>query len=231
MAAPSLVRYAGSLNSKNSAASPKYFFVVISNQARFGFFVYTLINHMDPDKKSIERILTGDASAFSGILNRYLKPIYNFSASLTGDFEAAEDISQETFLKVWKNLKHFDQNKSFKTWIFAIAKNTAYDHLKKKKNLPFSYFENEDGTNPLTEIAGNDMLPDEFLERKDAAKILEKKLRGVPEHYRTILILFYKEDFNLREIAEILDLPYNTVKSRHSRALAKLKKELEKKLD
>ncbi|MBI4159946.1 sigma-70 family RNA polymerase sigma factor [Candidatus Wolfebacteria bacterium] len=67
------------------------------------------------------------------LIRRYLKPIYGFTYRYVGAGQDTEDVTQETFVKVWRNLKKFDQNKSFKTWIFSIAKNTAIDFLKKKK--------------------------------------------------------------------------------------------------
>ena len=65
-----------------------------------------------------------------------------------GNQSEAEDITQEVFVKIWKNIKKFDQNRSFKPWIFQIAKNTSIDFLRKKKSIPFSKFENEEGGNP-----------------------------------------------------------------------------------
>ena len=123
-------------------------------------------------------------------------------------------------------MRRFDQTKSFKTWAFTIAKNTAYDYLKKKKNLPFSKFVDDQGYNRLEEIGGETVLPDELLARADIAKDFEKKLEKIPADYRVILVMRYKDDFSLSEIAEILGKPYNTIKSQHQRALKSLKKEL-----
>jgi len=141
-----------------------------------------------------------------------------------GDRDAAEDLTQETFVKAWKNLKSFDQKRNFKTWIFTIAKNTAFDWLKKKKEIPFSTFTDEEGESWLENVADENFLPDEILERSDLAEELEKILEKIPVHYRTILLLHCKEDFSLHEIAEILGEPYNTIKSRHQRGLGRLKK-------
>ncbi|MCX6766774.1 MAG: RNA polymerase sigma factor [Candidatus Moranbacteria bacterium] len=178
------------------------------------------------DNQLILKILDGDEEAFAEIVKIYLKAIYNFVYRLTGDRDAAEDLTQETFVKAWKNLKRFDQSKNFKTWLFTIAKNTAYDWLKKKKEIPFSSFTDDEGENWLENVADENILPDEILERSDLAEELEKILEKLSVHYRAILILHYKEDFSLHEIAEILDEPYNTIKSRHQRGLGRLKIEL-----
>src|SRR4030042_2442046 len=111
------------------------------------------MRHMDAsDNNLVEEYLNGREEAFAELLKKYLGPVYNFLYRITNNKEAAEDISQDAFFKVWKNLKRFDQNRNFKTWLFAIAKNTAFDWLKKKKELPFSLFADDEGNNRLEEI-------------------------------------------------------------------------------
>ncbi len=180
----------------------------------------------------IEESLAGDGKAFEELLSPYLQPMYSFVLSLTHDVLMAEDVTQETCIKIWKHLARFDPEKSFKTWIFAIAKNTAFDALKKRRDLPFSAFsqgEDDEVEEPWSErIADESPLPDELLARADAAQFLERKLRMLPEGFRRILSLRYRDDFSLSEIAEILGEPYNTVKSRHGRALSGLRRVFEK---
>jgi RNA polymerase sigma factor (sigma-70 family) len=180
------------------------------------------------DEKLIKDFLAGDDASFELLLKRYLKPIYNFLFQLTGDRSALDDLTQIIFVKAWKNLRRFDQSRSFKTWLYSIAKNTAYDFLKKKKSTPFSFFENSDGYNKLEEIEEDKILPDEILDRKNLISELEQKINNLPKNYRLILLLHYKDDLTLMEIAEILNAPYNTVKSQHQRALISLKKAFQK---
>ncbi|PIU78719.1 MAG: hypothetical protein COS72_01930 [Candidatus Moranbacteria bacterium CG06_land_8_20_14_3_00_43_56] len=168
--------------------------------------------------------MNGREEVFAKLLEKHLSPVFNFLYRITGSKEVAEDLAQETFVKVWKNLKNFNRNRSFKAWLFTIAKNTTYDYFKKKKEVAFSAFVNEEGESIFNEIAGENILPDEILHRKDIANELEEILKKLPPHYRAILLLHYKEDFSLHEIAEILGEPYNTIKSRHQRGLGKLKK-------
>lgn len=178
----------------------------------------------------ISESLAGDEKAFEELLSPYLQPVYSFVLSLTHDVLMTEDVMQETCIKVWKHLNRFDAKRSFKTWIFAIAKNTAFDALKKKRDLPFSVFfrgEDEEIEEPWSDrIVDEAPLPDELLARADAAKLLEQYLRVLPEGFQRILRLHYQDDFSLLEIAEILGEPYNTVKSRHGRALLGLRRVL-----
>jgi RNA polymerase sigma-70 factor (ECF subfamily) len=180
------------------------------------------------DRELIEKNLDGDGSAFSELVGRYLKPVYNFLFTLTGDQSTLDDLTQITFIKAWKNIHSFDESKSFKTWLFTIAKNTAYDHLKKKKTVPFSAFADEEGRNILEEINEDKPLPDEILERADLSQEIEKKLEEIPARYRMLLLLHYKDDFSLQEISQILEKPYNTIKSQHSRALQSLRQTFDK---
>jgi RNA polymerase sigma-70 factor (ECF subfamily) len=176
------------------------------------------------DNRLVEKFFSGDEESFPQLVKKYLQPVCNFLYYFTQDRAVLDDLTQETFIKAWKNLRKFDQEKSFKTWIFAVAKNAAYDHFKKKKTLPFANFTNEEGTNKLENISDESILPNEILERKDIAQELGKKLEKIPGYYRIILTLHYKEDFSLQEIAEILNKPYNTIKSSHKRGLEKLRK-------
>ena len=175
------------------------------------------------DKQLIQEFLNGSDEAFEQLVGRYLKPIYNFLYQFTKDRDSLDDLTQETFIKVWRNIKKFDQSKIFRVWIYAIAKNTAYDFLKKKKTLPFSLFEDEEGNNRLEKISEEKPWPDEILHRADLAQELNNKLDKLPDSYRIILLMRYKDDLSLQEISEILKVSYNTIKSQHNRALLKLK--------
>lgn len=182
----------------------------------------------DRDQILIENYFNGDQEAFETLMQSYLKPIYNFAYRYTGDAAGAEDIAQEVFVKVWRNLKKFDRTKSFKTWIFVIAKNTALDFLKKKKAVPFSAFNNEEGENIIIEtLADPAPLPPELFARKELAQMLERAMSLLAPKYREVLLLRYFEHFTFQEIADVLHEPLDTVKSRCRRACIMLKKTVE----
>ena len=174
----------------------------------------TMINS---DEQLVGDYLKGDEKSLEILIKRYLGPIYGFVFRFVGNREDAEEIAQEVFVKVWRNLKKFNQSKSFKTWIFSIAKNTAVDFLRKRRIQFFSETEIETVADPMP-------LPQELLEKAEAAKLLESALNKLELKYRMVLYLYYNDHFNFREIAEILGEPLNTIKSRHRRALIILKK-------
>jgi len=177
------------------------------------------------DKKLIKQYLHGDEKSLGFLIKCYLKPIYNFVYRYVSEAASAEDITQETFVKVWKNLNKFDQRKHFKTWIFCLAKNTAIDFLRKKKEIPFSEFEDSAGNNFLVENLRNDaLLPEAILEQQDLAAVLSVVLKRLAPLYRTVLFLRHNDHSTFREIADQLGEPLNTVKSRYRRAIIALRR-------
>ncbi len=177
------------------------------------------------DQELIENYLNGNEKSFELLVKKYLKPIYSFVYRYLNNQQDAEDITQETFIKIWKNIKKFDKNKSFKTWLFTIAKNSALDALKSKKTIPFATFNVKKNENILDKMLLNpDFMPDKIIEKKDFVEQLILTIKKLPLKYREILFLYYKEGFNFQEIADILSESVNTVKSRHRRAIVFLKK-------
>lgn len=177
------------------------------------------------DQELVYQYLKGDGQSLEILIKRYLKPLYNFVYYYINGANEAEDITQEAFIRAWKNLKKFDRQRSFKTWIFSIAKNAALDWLKKKKTIPFSDLDNkerEDGF--IATLADPAPLPSELLERADLAQMLNSALEKLSPQYRQVLLLHYNDHFTLQEIAEVLDQPLNTVKSQHRRGLIALRK-------
>ena len=90
------------------------------------------------DNQLIEEFLSGEQKNLEILIDRYLKIIFNYVQKTTGDSSETEDIVQEVFVKVWKNINKFNLNQNFKTWIFTIARNTTIDWLRKKKSILFS---------------------------------------------------------------------------------------------
>ncbi len=176
------------------------------------------------DEELVKEYLAGDETALRSLIERYLKPIYNFVYRYVGDEGSAEDITQDTFVKAWKHLKEFDQERKFKTWIFTIAKNTALNWIKKKKPALLSEFENWEGENELSEsITDPSPLPEKLFERSELSVILSSALNELNPNHRAVLLMHYKDDFTFQEISESLEKPLHTVKSQHRRALIKLR--------
>ena len=174
----------------------------------------------------IDQCLKGDTDAFEILVNRHLKTVYNFVYHLSRNAEEANDIAQEVFVKVWKNLKKFDQGQNFKTWLFSIARNTTIDFFRKKKSISFGDMEIGDDTSFEDSLTDSEPLPDEIFEQKELGAFLEKALRVLPLEERTVILLHDKEDLTFEEIAKVLGKPMNTVKSRYRRAIMAFRKEI-----
>lgn len=165
----------------------------------------------------------GDDKSFEVLVARYLHSVYNFVFRYVGEPSQAEDISQETFLRAWKNLKKFDKAKKFKTWIFAIAKNACIDYLRQRKVLPFSTFEDEEGNNYIEEGIASEDIPLEIFEKKDLAIRLNKAINELPPRQQEALSLHYWEKMTFEEISQVLGEPLHTIKSRCRRAVITLR--------
>ncbi|MDD3284752.1 MAG: RNA polymerase sigma factor [Patescibacteria group bacterium] len=172
------------------------------------------------DVELIKKYIKGDKESLDILIKNYFSNIYNFVYNFVYNKTEAEDITQDIFVKMWKNIKKFNQDKNFKSWLFVIAKNTAIDFLRKKKSFVFSEFDNEEGDNILLEtIKDEDLIPDEILEKKDLKELLNNAISKLSLSYRTVIILHHVEEMTFREISEILKEPIDTVKSRYRRGI------------
>ncbi|MES2023684.1 MAG: RNA polymerase sigma factor [Patescibacteria group bacterium] len=182
---------------------------------------------MRDDNELISIYKEGNTEGFKELLEKYTPVVYNFVRRLAGEGNA-DDLTQETFIKVWKNLGRFDAEKSgFKTWLFTIARNTAYDFLRKKKSFNFSDLENDDSDfNFSDSISDENLLPDEALQKMEDKEFLNKILDHLRADYREVLVLHYQEEMTFDQIGKVLGSPLNTVKSKHYRALIELRKML-----
>lgn len=183
-----------------------------------------IIEETLPDSRLIQQYIKGDEKSLEILIAKYLKLIYGFVLKNVGNQAVAEDITQEVFIKVWKNIKKFDQRKNFKPWIFQITKNTSIDFLRKKTSIPFSSFENEKGQNILVENLSE--KPVNILERLSDKNDVARALSRLQEKEKKLMSLRHIEGMSFREISEILQESVNTIKSRYRRILANFKKKI-----
>ena len=171
----------------------------------------------------IQRCLKNDPQAFEKLIDRYKNPIFSLIYRLARNSSDAEDLAQETFLKVFKNLSSYDTNRPFSAWLFRICHNTVIDHLRARKpHLLFTQTEDE-----LEKMADQGPLPEQIAEFSAQAELIENALALVPPSYREVLILRHQEGMNYKEMAEILQIPEGTVKIRLFRGRSILKRNLE----
>jgi len=169
------------------------------------------------DKSILLAARAGDIEAFEYVLSFYEKAIYNYCLRILKNSQNAKDVTQDTFIKVYTHHKLIDPEKNIKTWIFTIATNTAYDFLRgKKRKAEISLEEDNE-----TMLAFEAYYPQEGL-----VPDVDLALEQINEEYKKALLLFYQQGFQYQEIAGILDIPINTVKTHISRGKEQLKEKL-----
>lgn len=179
-------------------------------------------------KKRIKQVLKGDQDAFAEIVEIYSNSIYQLGYRMLGNRHEAEDIAQEAFIRAYVNIKSFNQDLKFSTWLFRIATNLCIDRMRKKK--PDYYLDAEvsgtDGLTMYSQLASNSPLPEMELESLELQESVQKEILKLPEKYRSVIVLKYIEELSLNEISEILDLPLGTVKTRIHRGREALRQQL-----
>ncbi len=165
----------------------------------------------------ISRLNQGDNEAWNMLLKRYSAKIYNIALNFSGNSEEAADITQDIFIKVYKNIGKFEHNYSFTSWLFRIAKNHCIDHWRKNKKHKEVLEFNE------KYHLENESAEDTLIKTLDLNK-LRNKLQYLPDELRILLIMRDIQGYSYSEISEHLNIPLGTTKSRINRARIKLAK-------
>jgi len=179
-----------------------------------------------PDKELFRKVLDEDKIAFEALVKRYKIKLYNVIYRMIGIKEEAEDILQETFLRVYRERNSFDFGYQFSTWIYTIALNLTRNELKRKRR--FKFF----GLEALLKRPAQDRLSGEFENPKGEFQyFLEKEMKSLPEKYKKVFLLRDMNQLSYEEISNVLEIPLGTVKSRVNRARRILRKRLKPKME
>jgi RNA polymerase sigma-70 factor (ECF subfamily) len=168
------------------------------------------------DEDVVQKCLQGDKEAFSILVEKYKKPVLHFIYRMVKSKDEANDLAQDTFIKVYENLWKFNRDKKFSSWMFQIAKNLSLDYLKKKKPL---YIEDEVMENYTDLTEG----PEEMMTRIETKQELSDAVEKLPTHLKTAVILYHINNLSYKEISDALDIPLYTVKNQLFKARKKLK--------
>lgn len=181
------------------------------------------------ERDLIQKAKQGDMLAFEELILKHEKIVYNVALRMMNHSEDAKDISQEVFLKAYKNIGNFDERSQFSTWLYRITHNTCIDEMRKRKGKQ-SYsleeeLENEDGS-MQRQIADESDTPEESLLREEQKSEILQALDQLSEEHKAAVVLRDVKGLSYEEISEILELSLGTVKSRISRARNQLKTEI-----
>ena len=183
---------------------------------------------MIDEKELIRQAKSGNLKAYEEIIGLYEKKVFSTIYYMVKNDNEVEDIAQEVFIKIYKNLGNFKEESSLYTWIYRITVNVCIDELKKRKkvvNLE-EKIDTKDGEVEL-QLSDDSKSPTDIAEDNDLKDKLEKCIKKLPESQRMMIILRDIKGFTYMEIAEIMKMNLGTVKSKINRARASLKELLE----
>ncbi|MEE8576450.1 MAG: sigma-70 family RNA polymerase sigma factor [candidate division Zixibacteria bacterium] len=171
----------------------------------------------------IRAVQKGDMVAFNGIVDRYKDRLMNVIGRMLSSQQEAEDVVQETFVRVYQHRQSFNFKHCFSTWIYTIALNLARNELRRRRKFKFY---------DITEMQGNEaaFAVDAKLPSR-LPQALNKAIKTLPEKYRTAFLLRDVQELPYDEVAKVLDVPLGTVKSRVNRARLMLREKLQPRLE
>jgi len=180
------------------------------------------------DSDLVVRAIAGREESFEELVRRYQRPLVAYVYRMVGDYDAALDLTQEVFIKVYGSLARYRSEFKFSTWIYRIAHNAAVDHLRRGNNARLEKLEQESESGGLYEkpLASNQPSPEMLSERAERRAEIEEVVERLPPAYRELIVLRHALDFSYDEIAEVTGLPLGTVKNRIFRAREAMRSEL-----
>jgi RNA polymerase sigma-70 factor, ECF subfamily len=179
----------------------------------------------DSDLALVERALDNDLAAFEQLVSRYQNKIMAYVARMLNDHEEAEDVTQEVFIKAYRSLDSFRGASSFSTWLYRIATNLCIDRVRKRKRSPQQAYSLDEPFDKDEDSGGRDVPnitnePSLGVEREELRQQVRLTVAQMPEKLRSVLVMCDIQGMAYEQIAQVLDCPVGTVKSRlfHARA-------------
>ena len=190
------------------------------------------VGSSDRDAALVRAIQAGDMAAFDQMVVKHKDKLFNMVYWFLGDYQEANDCSQEIFIKVFKSIKKFRSESSFSTWLYRIAINTCKNRLKssayrwKKKTVPLENPESSKDGNISYKIQNNSPSPANELEKKERLMMIQKAINELPQEQNRVIVLRDIQGLSYQEISDITGLNLGTVKSRLARARLELRNKL-----
>lgn len=180
----------------------------------------------DVAEKTLAGLRRGDSSALEAVMAHYQHRLYRFLIRLTQDPAAAEDLFQQTWMRVIEKIGRYDARRHFTPWLFSVARNLAIDYLRKHRESSLDVSP-EHGVSPIERLAAAGADPLEQLLEFERGAMLAAAIAALPVIHREVLTLRFEEDMKLEQIAEISGVPLSTVKSRLLRGMESLRGRLQ----
>lgn len=174
------------------------------------------------DAELVRQALAGSQLAFQHLVTRYATPAVNLAARMVRDRAVAEDLAQEAFTRAFERLSAYDQERRFASWFFQILHNVTIDYLRRKRPVTVSLDELEEIGHPVIDTASTSGSPETRAEEAALARAVEAGLSCIRPEYREVIVLRYREDLSIEEIADGMNIPAGTVKTYLYRARKEL---------
>jgi len=179
--------------------------------------------HHSDDLMLLEKIRKGDSLAFELLIRRYEKPLYDFVVRSLWDTDMAEDIVQETFVKVFLKSNQFKGEAKFKTWLFQIAINQVRNLYRSKKRNPVNFIPDAD----IDAVPDLQTVTGEFL-NVEKKQLMRQLIEQLPDKQKNVLLLRVYQELKFEEIAEVVGSPVGTVKANYHHAINSLHVRMQK---
>jgi RNA polymerase sigma-70 factor, ECF subfamily len=173
------------------------------------------------DRELIQQLQAGSLEALGKLYDQHQRLVHRTALVITGDNEAASDLLQDVFLRLFRFAKNIDPSRPIEPWLYRMTTNLAYDWVKRQNRWPHSL---EDLIDWLAMPGKN--LPDDAAEKNDEWEQVQRAVSSLPLPQRVVIVLYYLNDLSLQEIADILEVPVGTVKSRLHYGRLALKRKL-----
>ena len=177
------------------------------------------------DEELISRFQNGDERAYVELVNRYKDRLLNFVFQFLGDIEQAEDVVQDTMLRLYEKKHYYKEIAKFSTWLYTIARNLANTELRKKKRIKTTYLSQLSKERQFEIPAIQDDV-DQSIQNEFINDRIQSAISNLPEHFKVVIILRDIQELSYEEISNIVEVPLGTIKSRINRARIQLQAEL-----
>lgn len=188
-----------------------------------------------PDEQLLHRYRQGQDAAFAVIVERYRQELFNYLARLISSSTAADDVFQDTFLQVHLSIDRFDTDRRFRPWLFTIATNKGRDYLRRNKKhsaVSLSAEFGQDQRYAYVDLMETDVpIPIEGAQNAEARHLVRETVESLPDALREVLLLAYFHQFTYKQIAQMLEVPLGTVKSRLHAAVGSFAKRWNRRFD
>ena len=170
------------------------------------------------DCELVVRAIKGREDGFNELVRRYQRPIAAYVYRMVGDYDAALDLTQEVFIKVYSSLERYRPEFKFSTWIYKIAHNASVDYLRRSASRGQALTSEVEGEEREMQVMSRKLSPEQEYAVEERRAEIERVVRQLPAVYRELIILRHQHDLSYDEIAEVTSLPLGTVKNRLFRA-------------